>query len=205
MVDPISIVLGVLEFLLNLLVGFLMDFLLEFLWDLLQELLNELIGAFDLVALAAIALLVLGVIGTVVPMLPGPLLSIAGVLVYWVGTGFSDPGIGWVLAFLVLGLAAVFVDWFGGAISARIGGASTGTALAAALVGIVLAVVGLGPIGFLLGVMGTVFAMEYYRHEDGERAAKAAVVTFSGMLGSAVAQVVITGAMLVLMVAFVLV
>jgi uncharacterized protein YqgC (DUF456 family) len=203
MVDPVSILVGLLEFLLNVIVGivldFLLDFLLEFLWELLQELLEALLELVDPVALLAIALLVLGVVGAALPVIPGPLLSLAGVWIFWINSGFSDPGLGWVLVFTALGLAALFVDYFGGLVSARVGGASMGTAMAAVLVGILLGLIGLGPIGFLIGTMATVFGLEYYRHENAERAIQSATVTVTGMLGSAIAQFVLTGAILVLM------
>jgi len=199
MVDVVSILVGLLEFLLNVVVGIVLDFLLEFLWELLQELLEALLGLVDPVALFALALLVLGVVATALPVVPGPLLSLAGVWIYWINSGFADPGLGWVLVFTALGLAALFVDYFGGLVSARVGGASTGTAMAAVLVGIVLGLIGFGPVGFLIGTMATVFGLEYYRHEDGERAMKSAAVTVSGMLGSAIAQFVLTAAVLVLM------
>jgi hypothetical protein len=208
MVDPVSILVGLLEFLLNVVLGFVLDFLWDFLtdvlWDLLEALWEALLEVVDPLKLLAIALLVLGVVATFVPFLPGPLVSIAGVLLYWYATNFQDPSVGWVVLFVALGGAAMAFDYLGTVISARIGGASTRTSVAAALVGLVLTFV-VGPIGFLLGVAGTVFGMEYYRHEDGERAARSAVVTFAGMLGSAVAQAVLTGAILVLMVWFVFV
>lgn len=204
MVDPVSILVGLLEFLLNVVVGivldFLLDVLLEFLWELLQELLEALLDLVDPVALFALALLVLGVVAAALPVVPGPLLSLAGVWIYWINSGFADPGFGWVLVFTALGLAALFVDYLGGLVSARVGGASTGTAMAAVLVGIVLGLLGFGPVGFLIGSMATVFGLEYYRHEDGERAMKSAAVTVSGMLGSAIAQFVLTATILVLMV-----
>lgn len=203
MVDPVSILIGVLEFLLNVVVGIVLDVLIDVLWDLLRAVLDAVLDLVDPITLLVIALLVLGVIGTLVPFVPGPLLSLAGVGLYWINSGFSDPGIGWVVVFTGLALAAIFIDYFGGVVSARIGGASTGTTVVAAIVGIVLLLVGLGPIGFVIGVAGTVFGLEYYRHSDAERAVKSAAVTFGGMLGSAVAQVVVTGAILVLMIAFI--
>jgi len=204
MVDPVSILIGFLEFLLNVLVGIVLDFLLEFLWDLLVELLEALLDALleliDPVALFAFALVVAGVVATLLPIVPGPLLSWIGVVVFWVNSGFSEPGIGWVLVVSVLAAAALFVDYFGGVLSARIGGASTTTALAAVVVGIVLGLVGLGPVGFLVGTGVTVFGLEYYRHENGERAMKSTAVTLGGMLGSAIAQFVLTLVILLLMI-----
>ena len=149
--------------------------------------------------LAAFVLLIVGVVGSVTPQLPGAPFSIAGVLVYWWGTGFAEPGV-FVLSLLVLvGVFTWAVDWLGGAVAAKIGGASTKTAIVAGLVGLVLFLF-TGPIGILLGVAVTVFALEFYRQQDARASAKAAVVTTAGMLGSAIMQALLTGSMLVAMV-----
>lgn len=152
-----------------------------------------------LLVLLAFALLIAGVVGSLTPQVPGALLSLAGVLVYWGASGFTEPGT-LVLASLVLvGLVTVAVDWLGGAVAAKAGGASTGTAIVAGLVGLVLFLF-TGLLGVLVGVAGTVFALEYHRQRDARAGAKAALVTTAGMLGSAVVQALLTGAMLITMV-----
>ncbi|MEF8838909.1 MAG: DUF456 family protein, partial [Haloarculaceae archaeon] len=78
----------------------------------------------DPVVLAALALLVGGVLGSVVPLVPGGLLSLGGVYLYWWQSGYADPGLV-VLALLTLvGLSAMAVDLLAGAISASLSGAS---------------------------------------------------------------------------------
>ena len=157
----------------------------------------------ELLVLAAVfVLLIAGVIGSVTPQLPGAPFSIAGVLVYWWGSGFAEPGTV-VLALLVFaGIVTWAVDWLGGVVGARVGGASMKTAIAAGLVGLILFfVTGLGPIGLVLGVAGTVFALEFYRQQDARASAKTAAVTTAAMLGSAVVQALLTGSILLAMVA----
>jgi len=157
----------------------------------------------ELVALvAAFVLLIAGVVGSVTPQLPGAPFSIPGVLVYWWGSGFSDPGTAVLALLVVAGLVTWAVDWFGSVAGAKVGGASTKTASAAGLVGMVLFfATGLGPIGLVLGVAGTVFALEFYRQQDARASAKAAAVTTAAMLGSAVVQALLTGSILLAMVA----
>ncbi|MFB6078696.1 MAG: DUF456 family protein [Halarchaeum sp.] len=141
----------------------------------------------DAFVLAAFALLVAGVAGTVVPLVPGALVSLAGVLVYWWTSGYVSPG-PLVLAGLVLVcLLTLAVDYFGGAVGASASGASGRTVAAAALVGFVLMVV-LGPIGLIVGTAGTVFLAEYARHADVRRGARAAAYATVGVLASAVVQ-----------------
>ncbi len=151
-----------------------------------------------LALVAGFALLVAGVVGSVVPSAPGAPLSTAGVLVYWWGTDFSEPGLGLLVGLVAVGLLTWVVDFAGGAISARIGGAATSTAVVAGLVGLIMLVVS-GPLGTLLGVVATVFLLEFRRQQDARAGAKAALVTTAGMLGSVVAQALLTGSMLVVM------
>lgn len=150
----------------------------------------------DALTLVAVALLALGVVGSVVPALPGALLSVAGVLLYWWSTGYAEPSTPVLTAFLVVGLLAAAVDYFGGAVAAGVGGASRWTVAAAGAVGVVLFLV-VGPLGVILGVAGTVFALELRRHGDARQGVTAALYAVAGVLGSALVQLLLTGAMLV--------
>ncbi|MFC7154773.1 DUF456 domain-containing protein [Halomarina halobia] len=154
----------------------------------------------EAVALAAFALLVLGVVGTVVPLLPGALLSLAGVYLYWWGTGYAAPGPAVLAALTLVGVAAVAVDYFGGAIAARSGGASWWTTALAATAGVLLMLVS-GPFGLLVGVAGTVFVLEYGRHRDAREGAWTALYATVGVLASAVVQALLALSMLVAMLA----
>lgn len=146
--------------------------------------------------LVALALLVVGVVGSVVPAIPGAVLSLVGVLVYWWSTGFAEPGTLALAGFVAAGLFAVAADHLGGAVAARVGGASPWTSAAAGVVGFLLFFVA-GPVGVLLGVAGTVFALEYYRHREARRGLETALYTTVGMLASTAVQVVVTLSMLV--------
>lgn len=150
----------------------------------------------DLVTVAALALLGAGVVGCVIPAAPGPVFSLAGVFLGWWGSGFSEPGLFLLGALTLLGMLAIVADLAADVVSARIGGASLTTSLFAGAVGLV--VLGfVGPIGSLVAVVATVFALEYRRHSDAIRGVKTAGVVVLGMLGSAFVQVLLTGSMLV--------
>lgn len=145
--------------------------------------------------LAAFALLVLGVVGSALPAIPGPLFSLAGLLVYWWQSGYAQPGPVLFAALLLVALLALAADWFGGAISAKAGGASLRTTAAAALVGLMLFPF-LGPLGVVLGVAGTVFALEVVRGREVRSSARTAAYATVGMLASAVVQVLLTATVL---------
>jgi len=150
-----------------------------------------------------VGLLVAGVVGSVVPAVPGALLSLLGVLFHWWATGYTTPGTLVLLTFVGLALAAMLVDLFGGPIAASRGGASKLTVLAAIAVSLVLAVF-TGPLGILIGVPGTVFLIELYRNENRGEAQRAALVTTVGLFASTLVQALLTttillGFMLVLL------
>ena len=153
----------------------------------------------ELLTLIAVALLVAGVVGSVVPLLPGPLLSLVGVFCYWFQSGYTEPGLFLLAVLTLIGVLAVVAEYFSGAISARAGGASLVTTVLAAVVGVVLFFVA-GPLGIVCGVVATVFAVEFYRHRDAERGVRTALYTVVGMLASTVVQFLLTLTMLVTMV-----
>jgi uncharacterized protein YqgC (DUF456 family) len=150
----------------------------------------------DLFFWVALVLLVLGVVGSVLPVLPGAILSVVAVLLYWWSSGFSDPSLLVVIGLLFVGLVALVTDYGAGVIAARVGGASTRTALLAGVVGFVLLFV-FGPLGLVLGVAGTVFVLEYLEHEDAEQSGRRALYTTIGVLASSVVQVLLTLSILV--------
>jgi uncharacterized protein YqgC (DUF456 family) len=143
--------------------------------------------------LVALLLLVAGVVGSVLPLVPGGLLSTAGVLYHWWAGGDIAPMVVGLL--VALGLFTVAVDWLGGAVSARVGGASLPTTAAAAVAGVALAVV-LGPLGLVAGIFGVVFAMEFRRHGEADRGARTAAYATAGILVSTVLQVLLTATIL---------
>lgn len=151
--------------------------------------------------LVSLLLLLGGVVGSFTPMVPAGLLSIGGVLVYWWSTGFTDPGPLLVAALVFVGALVLIADYAGGVVAARAGGASTRNSVIGGVVGLALFFV-LGPLGIVLGLVGTVFVLELYDGRRSEESAKAAVYALLGALGSGVVQFLLT---LSILVAFVLV
>jgi len=150
----------------------------------------------DVIVWVALVIVALGVVGSVVPGLPGALLSLLGFYLYWWQTGFTDPG--WLFAILysLTGLVAFLADYVAGAVSAKVGGASGWTMAAAAAVGLFLMFF-VGPVGVLLGVVLTVVAVEVYRGTELEEGIEAGLYAAAGMIGSALVQFVLTASMFV--------
>lgn len=151
---------------------------------------------FEGLGLLAVALLVIAVVGSAVPAVPGASLSVAGLLLYWWHTGFTEPGALALVVLLSLAAVALAADWFGGPLAAKAGGASTRTTLVAAAVGFVLLFVA-GPLGVVLGIAGTVFLFEYRRSGDVRGSLRTAGYVTVGVLASAVVQVLLAATILV--------
>lgn len=142
-----------------------------------------------------IALLVGGVVGSILPGLPGALLSVIGIFYHWWATGYTTPGTLALVTFVGLGVAAMVVDLFGGVMAASHAGASKRTVAAATAVSLVLAVF-TGPLGVLIGLPATVFIIEFYRNENRGQAQHAAFITTAGIFASALMQVILTTTLL---------
>jgi hypothetical protein len=141
-------------------------------------------------------LLIAGVVGALVPFVPGSLLSLLGVLFHWWATGYTTPGLVGLVAFTTLIVAALLVDLFGGPIAASRGGAGTFTIILAVLASLVLALF-TGPLGILVGIPLVVFLAEYYRIGQREAATRAALVTTLGLFASNLVQALLMGTVLV--------
>ncbi len=150
----------------------------------------------DLVLVVAVTLLVAGVAGAVLPLVPGPALSVAGVLLYWWHTGYAVPSASVVAALVAVGVAATAVEVGAEFVGARAGGASTLASVLGVAVGLALLFV-VGPVGMLLGIAGTIVVVEVYRGASLRTGLRAAALAVAAGLASGVVQTVLAGTMLV--------
>ena len=151
----------------------------------------------------AVALVVVGVVGTVLPALPGAILVFAGVaLAAWIDdfTRIS----GWTLGVLgVLTVIAWVIDYVAGVFGAKKAGAS-GLAIAGAAIGTIA--------GIFTGLWGLLFMPlvgaaigEFIARKDAWNAGKVGVATWVGMLVGTIAKVAIVFLMLGVFVAALLI
>lgn len=137
--------------------------------------------------IVAIALIVTGIAGTVLPVLPGTALVFAGMLLgAWIDGFTRVSG----LTLVLLGLLALLawgVDYVAGVLGARRAGASR-QALIGAAVGTVA--------GLLLGIVGVLFLPlagaalgEWLAQRDERRALRVGVATWIGLLLGMAAKV----------------
>lgn len=145
---------------------------------------------FNILWVLSVALIILGLAGTVLPLLPGTLLVWAGVLLgAWIDD-FTRVSVGTVVFISVLALLAWALDFVAGLLGAKRAGASK-LALAGAAVGTI--------VGLFMGLVGVLFMPligaalgEYWAQRDQQRAAKVALATWLGLLLGMLAKVVIS-------------
>lgn len=136
-----------------------------------------------------VALILAGLAGTVLPVLPGTVLVWGGILLgAWIDD-FSRVSITTVVAVSVLGLLAWGLDYAAGLLGARRAGASR-LALLGAAAGTVL--------GLFMGLVGVLFMPlvgaalgEYLAQKDHARAARVGIATWIGIMLGLIAKVVL--------------
>src|SRR5687767_14418125 len=98
----------------------------------------------------ALVLITVGLVGTVVPALPGMPLVLGGIALYTIGSGFGVIGGFEFALFVVVGVLGMGLDFLGNLIGAKRFGASR-LGMLGAIVGLVLGLITLGPVGILVG------------------------------------------------------
>ena len=145
----------------------------------------------------AILLMIAGIAGSLHPSLPGPLFSIAGVMLYWWSTGYSSPGVAVFIILVLTGLLAVGLDSLAGYLGVEKSGASRKTAYIAAIASFLLFFVA-GPFGVIIGTAGVILARELMLGKDFDKALRSAVYSSVAMLASVVAKAALTSLMLLI-------
>lgn len=136
-----------------------------------------------------VALIVVGLAGTVLPVLPGTVLVWAGIFLgAWIDD-FTRVSVTTVVIISVLGVLAWGLDYVAGLMGAKKAGASK-QALLGAAVGTVL--------GLFMGLVGVLFMPlvgaavgEYVARKDETRAIKVGVFTWIGIMLGLIAKVVL--------------
>jgi uncharacterized protein YqgC (DUF456 family) len=150
------------------------------------------------VGIVVAILMLVGLVGSAVPVLPGTPLIVAGALVYAVATDFTPIGIGRLVVLGLLAVAAAVLAHVAAALGVRGAGGSR-WAMVGALVGAILGLAA-APAGLLLGpLLGAIVAelARTHRLATSERAGVGAVV---GLVAGAVAHVALALVMVALFV-----
>ena len=140
--------------------------------------------------LAAILILA-GLAGSVLPLLPGPPISFIGLLIYAYKTGFSETGNYWLLIFGLLTVLSVILDYVAPSLGAKKYKASKfGTA--GALIGSFLGVLSIGPFGILTGPLIGGFIGEFIYKREFKSALQSALGSFIGFLAGTLFRLMVS-------------
>jgi uncharacterized protein len=125
-----------------------------------------------LALMAAMIFVIVGLIGTVVPGIPGTILIFLGALLYAVLEGFQSVGWPTLLVLGLLTVAATTADVWATSVGARLGGAS-GWSIVGGMVGGLVGLLVFTLPGAILGALLGVLAVEILRARDWRQALKA--------------------------------
>jgi uncharacterized protein YqgC (DUF456 family) len=130
--------------------------------------------------IVATLLVMVGLVGIVLPAIPGTILIFAGLLLAAWGDGFQHIG---VIPLIIIGLIAVAsygVDFAAAALGAKRAGASR-LAIAGAMLGSIVGVL-FGLPGLILGPLVGALGGEFVTHRDAARAGRAGLAAWIGFL-----------------------
>lgn len=150
-----------------------------------------------LLFVATLLVMLVGLAGVFLPILPGIPIIFAAALVYALVTGFAAVGAGTLVVFGVLTIAALILDWVAGVVGVRkMGGSYAG--MIGAFVGMVIGLLlpGVGIIGFIVGAFVGAYALELLVNRNSRAALRAGFGSFLGFLISGVLRFVIGSIMI---------
>lgn len=144
----------------------------------------------DAVTVATVVIMAVGLLGSVLPLIPGPPIIWLGALYYGWQTGWITVGWPSLTLLLILAIIGGTADLWMGYFGASRGGAS-GWATLASIVGGLVGLIVFSVPGAIIGSIGAIVLVEYMRHRDWQRVIRASGGYLVGWLASAVVEVVI--------------
>lgn len=146
----------------------------------------------------AFLLLLAGLLGGLDERVPGGVLSLAGVLGYWRSTGGTEPATPTLFLLVVVCLVAIAGQVLGMVLVRRYGSGSSAVATLATAVGLG-AFLFLGTLGFVAGVIATIFVVTYLRRRDIKESLLRTLVTVCGSFATRTVQFLLSSLVLVIM------
>lgn len=134
-----------------------------------------------------IVLVIIGLIGTVLPALPGAMLIVGGLVLAAWADGFTRVGVWTLVVIGVIGAASYLVDFAAAALGAKKFGASPRAMVGAGL-GTLLGLY-LGPVGIIIGPFIGAVIGELTVHRDVAKVGKAGLAAWIGFLVGMVVKV----------------
>ncbi|MBS4030584.1 MAG: DUF456 family protein [Clostridiales bacterium] len=144
----------------------------------------------------AVILFLLGLAGTLLPVLPGVTLIYGGMVLYGILTGFTDLN---TTFYILQGLAVLLVfaiDYLATAAGSRRYGGSKYAAWGA-IIGTIIGILTLGPFGIIIGPFVGAVTAELIQGKQANQAARTGFGTIIGLLGGTVLKLIIEVLMII--------
>ncbi|MDA7921250.1 DUF456 domain-containing protein [Verrucomicrobiales bacterium] len=145
-----------------------------------------------------ITLLVVGFLGTFLPIIPGTTMILAGTLAHYFLMGMEESGLTWqgIVIIVILYIASIVVDWISGAVGAKWFGSSK-WGIIGAIVGGIIGIFFSIP-GLIIGPIAGVFLFEMlFAKKEVKEASNSTLGTVVGGLAGIAARVFIALGMIV--------
>jgi uncharacterized protein len=138
----------------------------------------------------ALVIIAVGVVGTMLPGLPGMPLILGGIVLFAIGTELRVIGFIQLALFVVLAIVGLGLNYLGNLLGARTFGASR-MGMLGAVVGLVLGLILMGPFGLIVGPLIGAVGFELMRGRELAIALRSGVGVLVGYVFGALAEVVI--------------
>ena len=146
--------------------------------------------------IVGIILNILGIIGIVVPALPGIILNYLTLVLLYISRGEGEIGLNALITFGLLTLLVTLLDYILPLVGAKKFGASR-TGIIFAIIGMITGIIFFPPSGIFFGLLIGAFAGELIAGKNQSQAFKAGFVTFLGILTSMVVKLMLAVVMTV--------
>ena len=147
---------------------------------------------------ATILLILIGIIGTIIPGLPGNPLIFAGIFLYSFLTGFEKIETSTLITLGVIAVLAQLFDYLAGAYGAKKMG-STKAGVWGAIIGGILGALSMNPIGLVLGIFFGAFVGElFFAGKNASHSFMIGLGSLLGFLGGTVAKFILGIAMIII-------
>lgn len=142
-------------------------------------------------AILSIALALVGLVGVIVPFLPGAGLAWLGLFLYAIYSSFENISALTVIIFLIFTVGTMFLDYAAPLIGAQRYKASR-NGIVGSIIGMLLGVISLGPLGLVIGPFVGAFVGELTTGKSHPEALKPALGTVVGFLASTLIKFILT-------------
>ena len=150
-----------------------------------------------LLFIATLLVMLIGLAGVILPILPGIPIIFAAALVYALLTDFAAIGTQTLLIFAILTILALVLDWAAGIIGVKkMGGSRAG--MIGAFIGMIVGLIlpGVGIVGFIIGAFAGACIMELLVNKDSRTALRAGLGSLLGFLAGSLVKFIIGSIMI---------